>query len=632
MRIRHLPEILINRIAAGEVIERPAAAVKELVENAIDAGASQIQIDLRDGGKSLIRIEDNGCGMTRSELIAALDRHATSKLPGDDLLNIEFLGFRGEALPSIAAVSRMKLTSRAVNENDAWEIFIEGGKKHTPVPAAHTSGTIIEVRDLFYATPARLKFLKTDRAEFSAVKETIMRLSMAHPDIRFTLSHNGMQALQLPAVKDAKERLAQLLGRDFTENSFAVSITREDVTLTGFAGLPTASRGTSQHQYLFVNGRPVRDRLLLGAVRGAYSDFLTSDRHPVLVLFLDVHPEFVDVNVHPAKAEVRFRDSALIRGLIVSALKHGLHNAGLRSSTHLTRHALNDFTAGVIEPSFNSDVFTNNHSFNQSYNGFSDQGAAPYDTSSVAGLKIHQPQYNAAHNNYQSPRPAQLSQFSAAYAPPAARADNNAPDHIQEILSKPAQYPLGAARAQIHENYIVSQTNQGMILVDQHAAHERLVYERFKQSLSQNNVISQGLLTPEIISLSDDDAARLLDYAPVFKSLGLEIESFGAGAIAIRATPAILGQKIQYQKFLQDLADEINEHDTALGLEEKLHAVLSTMACHGSIRSGRRLNIDEMNALLRQMEAVPQSNQCNHGRPTWVSLKIEDIEKLFGRR
>lgn len=598
MRIRHLPETLVNRIAAGEVIERPAAAVKELVENAIDAGATRIAIDLRDGGKSLIRVADNGCGMSEVELSAALDRHATSKLPGDDLLNIEYLGFRGEALPSIAAVSRLRLASRAAGADSAWEIHVAGGTKEPVMPSAQPQGTVVEVRDLFFATPARLKFLKTDKAEYAAVKDMVSRLAMAAPHIGFTLTHNGVTALNLPAARESRDRLAAILGRDFGDNSLPVDAERDGMQLAGYAGLPTASRGTAQYQFLFVNGRPVRDRLFTGAVRGAYADLLAGDRHPALVLFLTLDPEDVDVNVHPAKAEVRFRDAAHVRGLIVGALKHTLHRGGLQTASNLSHFALDNLAPGALQAT-------------------QPVSAPPYQ--SYAAQPYHAPvQAGFAERSFAA--------YTPHYAPPMARSEESAPAPESEA------YPLGAARAQIHENYIVAQTADGLVIVDQHAAHERLVYEKFKAQMAAGGVTRQGLLSPAIVEIGDTDAAALLDHADELAQMGLEIEPFGAGAVAIRATPSILGPKVDIEGLVRDLADELAERDSVQGLEERINHVLATMACHGSVRSGRRLNVEEMNALLRQMEQTPHAGQCNHGRPTWVALKLADIEKLFGRR
>ncbi len=596
MRIRHLPDTLVNQIAAGEVIERPAAAVKELAENAVDAGADRIEIELRAGGKSLIRIRDNGSGMSRDELTAALDRHATSKLPDDDLIHINHLGFRGEALPAIGAVSRM--TVKTSMNGEAWQVAVEGGKKGVPAPCAHPQGTQIDVRDLFYATPARLKFLKSDRAEYMAVKDSIMRLAMAFPGIAFTLSHDGKTALKL-APGSRKDRLAAIIGGDFAENALAIEAEREGVHLTGYAALPTFNRGTAQYQYLFVNGRPVRDKLLFGALRGAYADLLAGGRHPVAALFLTLDPAAVDVNVHPAKAEVRFRDPGLVRGLIVSALKHTLHENGQQTATTVSQQAL-----GALRPQPHSG----GPSLPLSRAGTYNSPAPAYNHSGLAE-KIHD-----------------------SYAPfpglaPAARAE--AIDEHEPVTD---DHPLGAARAQIHENYIIAQSANGLVIVDQHAAHERLVYERFKAQMAAQGVARQGLLTPEIVEMQEDEAARLLGCREELAMLGLELDTFGACAVAVRALPAILGEKVDIQKLVRDLADELAEHDTADGLGEAINHVLSTMACHGSVRSGRRLNAAEMNALLRQMEQTPALGQCNHGRPTWVKLDLKDIEKLFGRR
>ena len=597
MRIRHLPDYLVNQIAAGEVIERPAAAVKELVENAIDAGASMVEVDLREGGKALIRVRDNGGGMSREELTSAVERHATSKLPDDDLVNIRHLGFRGEALPSIGAVSRLTMTTRNNGDANGWTLLLEGGKKHDATPAAHPVGTTVEVKDLFYATPARLKFLKTERAEYGAVKDMLIRIAMAHPGVTFKLTHNGAGSLSLNGEQGdladtRRTRLAALIGKDFAANSIAVEAQRDYIHVSGYAGLPSYDKGSAQHQFLFVNGRPVRDRLLLGCVRAAYSDLLSRDRHPVVALYIDVPPEEVDVNVHPAKAEVRFRDNALVRGAIVSALKHALHAGGQTTSSTISDFALSSFRP-------------------QANNG----PALPYARS---GGGYARPYGNLAEKAAQSYAPLMESV-------PSARAD------IQSV-PETAHYPLGAARAQLHENYIVAQTENGIILIDQHAAHERLVYERFKAQMKDGGVAAQALLIPEIVDLSDTRAAALLDKADIFRRLGLEIEAFGPGSVAVRTTPSILTGKIVVQKLIEDIAEELEEQDSSLLLEERLNAVLSTMACHGSVRSGRRLSIEEMNALLRQMEETENSGHCNHGRPTYVTLSLKDIEKLFHRR
>ncbi|UEM04930.1 DNA mismatch repair endonuclease MutL [Skermanella rosea] len=611
MTIRRLPETLVNRIAAGEVVERPAAAVKELVENALDAGATRIDVIVRDGGRSLIAVTDDGCGMTGDELELAVERHATSKLPGEDLLNIATLGFRGEALPSIGAVSRMTITSRARGADSAWCISVEGGAKGGVAPASHPQGTRIEVRDLFYATPARLKFLKQPRTEFDHAVDAVERLAMAHPGVSFSVSGDARTPIRLSASQgellDARlTRLGALMGREFSDNAIPVVAERGAVNLTGHIGLPTLNRPTARHQYLFVNGRPVRDKLLVGAVRGAYADFLARDRHPMLALFLDIHPEEVDVNVHPAKAEVRFRDSALVRGLIVGALRHALAQAGHRASNTVGAATLDAFTPRTESPAFA-----------QAPSRFDFQYAPAGARSSHIPRDLAE-----AVSSFQAPLTGFASQPSARPATAMAFAAEQAP---------PPDHPLGAARAQLHNTYIVAQTGDGIVIVDQHAAHERLVYERVKQALVDGGVKRQGLLIPEVVELDEPSAARLVARADELAELGLVLEPFGDGCVVVREFPALLG-KADIKGLVRDLADELAELGDALSLRERLDAVCSTMACHGSVRAGRSLNQDEMNALLRQMEATPHSGQCNHGRPTYVELKLSDIERLFGRR
>ena len=606
MAIRLLPTSLVNRIAAGEVIERPGAVVKELVENAIDAGASRIEITLADGGRTLIAVTDNGAGMDASDLELAVERHATSKLPGDDLVDIRSLGFRGEALPSIGAVSRLSLTSRARGAEAAWRLDIEAGDKHGPVPAALSGGALaggtrIEVRDLFYATPARLKFLKAERTERGHAIDAVNRLAMAHPGIAFRLGDGERTYLDYPAsggdLPGARlERLGAIMGRDFAANALAIEAEREGLVLTGYAGVPTLNRGTARAQYLFVNARPVRDRLLNGAVRGAYADFLARDRHPLIALFLEVPPESVDINVHPAKAEVRFREPGLVRGLIVGALKHALAGAGHRASTTVADYAL-----GALKPAGGTAPYRHH------------AGAAP------RGLAEAAARYQAP---AQEPYGAVLPGLGA---PTAAMAAADEPGEAGE------DFPLGAARAQLHETYIIAQTKDGIVIVDQHAAHERLVYERMKKALANGGVARQGLLMPEVVELDEAGASRLAARAEDLAELGLTLEAFGPGAVVVRETPALLGE-VDVQGLVRDLADELAELGDAFSLKEKLEDVCSTMACHGSIRAGRRLNAPEMNALLREMEVTPHSGQCNHGRPTYVELKLADIEKLFGRR
>ncbi len=598
MSLRLLPETLVNRIAAGEVVERPASAVKELVENALDAGAGQVEVVLRDGGRSLIAVTDDGRGMTPEELALAVERHATSKLPDDDLVRIASLGFRGEALPSIGAVSRMTVTSRPAGAAEAWRLTVEGGRKAAPEPAAQGPGTRVEVRDLFFATPARLKFLKTPRTEYGHAEDVVARLAMAFPQVGFALSDGSRTTLRLTAATgdlfDARlARLGAILGKDFAENALAIEAEREGLRLSGHIGLPTLNRANARHQYLFVNGRPVRDKLLHGAVRGAYQDFLAPNRYPLVALFLEVPPEEVDVNVHPAKTEVRFRDPALVRGLIVSACRHALAEAGHRASTTVAATAFSALRA--------------HHGPGAAYPPPSG-GAVPRGMAEAAMA-------------YHAPLPG------VAAAAPAAR-DAAVAEAAGEM---PALYPLGAARAQVHATYIVAQTEDGIVIVDQHAAHERLVYERMKRELAEKGVARQILLIPEVVELGEDPAARLLARAAELAEIGLVLEAFGPGAVVVREVPALLGQP-DVQRLVADLADELAELDQAFTVKEKLEEVCGTLACHGSVRAGRRLNAEEMNALLRQMEATPHSGQCNHGRPTYVELKLADIEKLFGRR
>ncbi|MBT3790756.1 MAG: DNA mismatch repair endonuclease MutL [Alphaproteobacteria bacterium] len=610
MTIRRLPEALVNQIAAGEVIERPASAVKELVENSIDAGASRIDVVLADGGRQLIRVSDDGSGMTRDELELAIERHATSKLDGDDLVNIETLGFRGEALPSIGSVSRMQITSRETSSEDAWQINVTGGAVEASKPAALAGGTRIEIRDLFYATPARLKFLKTDRTELSHAGDTIKRLAMAHPGIAFSLGDGDRTILNYAAATQGDlfearlVRLGQVMGKDFSDNAVAINAEREGVTLTGYAGLPTYNRGNAQMQFLFVNGRPVKDRLIIGAVRGAYQDLLARDRHPLVALFLEIDASSVDINVHPAKAEVRFRDSGLIRGLIVSGIKHALAEAGHRASSTGGYAAL-----GAARPGDGT--------------GLSPTGGLRRGSGSF-GYAPRPVQGQLAEASYQAQAPFERDAFNA----PSGRADT---DQVDEQPLDDDAYPLGAARGQVHSTYIVSQTADGIVIVDQHAAHERLVYERMKQALLADGVATQRLLLPDVVEMPEDEVNLLLARAEELGKLGLAIEAFGPGALVVRETPALLGE-VDAKGLLRDLVDDLKELDQAAILEDQLAEVCSTMACHGSVRAGRRLTGPEMNSLLRQMEATPNSGQCNHGRPTYVELKLSDIERLFGRR
>ncbi len=588
MTIRQLPERLINQIAAGEVIERPFAAVKELVENSIDAGASSIEIFIRDGGKSLIQISDDGIGMTPAELELATERHATSKLPDDDLVNIASLGFRGEALPSIGAVSRMTITSK--KNDSANSITIEGGKKSKVSPAARNKGTKVEIRDLFFATPARLKFLKSDRAENMAIRDVIERLAMAYPDIKFKLTANDKTVIDYAATTPLS-RLQQIMGKDFAENALEINAERENIKLKGFASLPTLNRGTNKNQYFFVNGRPVKDKLVIGAIRGAYKDFLENNRHPMLCLFIDLHPSNVDMNVHPAKSEVRFQDPAMIRGLIVGGLKHAITEAGHRASTTVANQALGSFS-------------TQDHSYAQP--------RSPYKN--VKGIEASQ--YTGSFYKTETLPDMDM--------PPAAR------QHV-EMGPEYTNFPLGAACTQLHKNYIIAQTDDGLVIVDQHAAHERLVYEDMKQALEAGNIKSQPLLLPDVVEMDEPAVERILSRKQELEELGLYIDAFGKGAVIVQETPALLGQ-INIKRLIENLSDDILTFDKTVTLKEKLQDVCGTMACHGSVRSGRRLTIEEMNHLLREMEKTPHSGQCNHGRPTYIELKLKDIEKLFGRR
>jgi DNA mismatch repair protein MutL len=601
MPIRQLPEQVVNRIAAGEVVERPASVVKELVENAIDAGASRIDIFTDGGGRRRIGITDDGSGMSAADLALAVDRHATSKLDDEDLLQIRTLGFRGEALPSIGAVAKLSITTRHADEPHAWSLSVEGGAKSEIMPAALGQGTRVEVNDLFYATPARLKFLKTDRTEAEAIREVVRRLAMARPDVTFSLAGEERApvtwAAALPGAPGRLTRLGDILGADFRASAIEVRAERDGVLVEGFAAAPSLTRANALGQYLFVNGRPVRDKLILGAVRAAYADYLPRDRHPVVALFVTLDPREVDANVHPAKTEVRFRNAGLVRALIVHALKEGLAREGRRT-------VAND--AGSTIASFRP-------SFAPRPGNWDWRGSPSYPVGPV-------PAFAGA---------AALSEpGQAAFDVGGPAADVRFETHAAaELIDR----PLGAARTQIHETYIVSQTRDGLVVVDQHAAHERIVYERLKASLARNGVQRQILLIPEIVELDEATVERLLARADELASFGLAIESFGPGAVAVRETPSLLG-KTDAGALLRDLAEHMAEWDEALPLERRLMHVAATMACHGSVRAGRRLKPEEMNALLREMEDTPNSGQCNHGRPTYVELKLSDIEKLFGRR
>ena len=599
MPVRQLSESIVNRIAAGEVVERPASVVKELVENALDAGAHRIDVLTDGGGRRLIRVTDDGDGMTRADLALAVDRHATSKLKDDDLLAIDTLGFRGEALPSIGAVARLTITTRHKSEPHAWTIIVDAGEKSAVKPAALGQGTSVEVRDLFYATPARLKFLKADRSEAEAVREVVRRLAMSRPDVAFTLAGEERAPVTWGAANDELARLGDVLGPDFRANAVGVDAEREGVRVEGFAGLPTLSRANSLGQYLFVNGRPVRDKLLVGAVRGAYADYLPRDRHPLLALFVTLDAREVDVNVHPAKTEVRFRDGGLVRGLIVRALKEALAREGRRAAS-----TGGSATIAAFRP------------LGQARRGTYDWRRSPARPSGFT------PSRGGAALGF-----AEAAQAAFEVGEPSAdaRVESFAP--AAELIER----PLGAARAQVHETYIVSQTRNGLVIVDQHAAHERIVYERMKAAIGKAGVARQILLIPEIVELDDADAARLAARAGELARFGLVIEEFGPGAVAVRETPSMLGD-VDVRGLLHDLAEHMAEWDDSLPLERRLLHVSATMACHGSVRAGRRLKPEEMNALLREMEETPNSGQCNHGRPTYVELKLTDIERLFGRK
>ncbi|MCB1433798.1 MAG: DNA mismatch repair endonuclease MutL [Alphaproteobacteria bacterium] len=580
MRIRRLSEGTVNRIAAGEVIERPASVVKELVENAIDAGARQIDVAFRGGGKSFIRVSDDGSGMSPEDLALAIERHATSKLSDDDLFDIRFLGFRGEALPSIGSVSRMSIASRAAGSGEAYVLGVEGGAIEAVKPVGLSRGTEITVRDLFYATPARLKFLKADRTETAEAADVVRRMALAHPACGFSFVTEERRLIDAPPDEDETDRVRRVLGAGFMDNAVTFDMEREGVQVRGFAGLPTWSRANGAMQFIFVNGRSVRDRQLTGALRGAYADVMAGGRFPAVLLFLTCPPQMVDVNVHPAKAEVRFRDSGLVRGLIISAIRHALAEA-----------------RGARDASLGSQTVT----------------------SFRAGMPTFPPRPAVADR----PGFAETQHSLAMQMPPAELPAED--DHPQ------ADYPLGQARAQIHDNYIVSQTRDGFILVDQHAAHERLVYERLKREREQRGVLTQPLLVPDVVDLDPVQAERLAGSAETLAAGGLVLEAFGEGAVLVREVPAALGQ-CDIAGIVRDLADELEASDNATAVEARINHVLATMACHHSVRSGRKLRPEEMNALLREMEATPNSGQCNHGRPTFIELKLADIEKLFGRR
>ncbi len=605
MSIRRLPEKLVNRIAAGEVVERPAAALKELVENAIDARATRISVRIAEGGILRLEVEDDGCGMTAADMALALERHATSKLPDDAIEDVTTLGFRGEALPSIASVARLTLDSRVAG-GDGWRRVVDNGALAAEGPAALAKGTRVLVEDLFARVPARRKFLRSGRSEYAACLDVVKRLAMARPDIAFAVEHDGRRVLDVQGGQDRLARVAALTQRELAANSIGVDLDRGEVHLGGVISLPTYNRGIADHQYLFVNGRPVKDRLLVGALRGAYADLLARDRHPVVALFLDVPTSEVDVNVHPAKTEVRFRDPQLIRGMIVGGLRRALDEHGFRSVQHPAEAAL---AAWQQEPAPPPEPAT----------GFL-FGRRTEPAVHLFGTDMP-PANEAVARVYD-----RLVPFASASAPLAGRAE------VAELAPpEAAEHPLGIARGQIAKTYIVAEAEDGLVIVDQHAAHERLVLEQLRRGMSGQAVPSQGLLLPEVVELDEPACDRLEAAAPQLAALGVELERFGPAAVMVRATPAMLGA-IDCHKLVTDIADDLAGYDAALGLSEKLELVAATMACHGSVRAGRTLNVAEMNALLRQMEVTPHSGQCNHGRPTWVKLAMDDVEKLFGRK
>jgi DNA mismatch repair protein MutL len=623
MPVRQLPETIVNRIAAGEVVERPASVVKELVENALDAGASRIDVLTDGGGRRLIRVADDGEGMSAADLALAVERHATSKLADDDLVSIRTLGFRGEALPSIGAVARLAIAARHKSEPHAWSIEVDAGAKADLKPAALGEGTRVEVRDLFYATPARLKFLKLDRTEAEAVREVVRRLAMSRPDVAFTLAGEERApvtfAATLPGATGRLTRLGDVLGAEFRANAVEVFAEREGVKVEGFAALPTLTRANALGQYLFVNDRPVRDKLLLGAVRAAYADYLPRDRHPLVALFVTLDPRELDVNVHPAKTEVRFRNAGLVRALLVHALKTALTREGTRAAT-----TGGSATIAAFRSEFGAYSLSRTTGPRRGGYDWRRSPARPGDPRRTSAF-LPGGFAEAAQEAFDVGAPAVEVENSLAEISAASSA----------VLASPApeamEHPLGAACAQVHETYIVAQTRDGLVVVDQHAAHERIVYEKLKEALERSGVARQILLIPEVVELDEADVDRLITHAQELARYGLVLESFGPGAVALRETPALLGE-IDGAGLARDLAEHIGEWDEALPLERRLMHVAATMACHGSVRAGRRLKIQEMNALLREMEVTPNSGQCNHGRPTYVELKLTDIERLFGRR
>lgn len=606
MPIRQLPEVLINRIAAGEVVERPASVVKELVENAIDAGASRIVVTTAAGGKSLLRIEDDGHGMDRADLLLSVERHATSKLASDDLDDIRSLGFRGEALASIGSVAELTISSRTADAENGLRIEVRNGVRSGPVPQALNRGTIVEVKNLFANVPARLKFLKTDRGESGAITDVLKRLAMANPSVHFVLNGSDRSASNWPAVSGTgalQARLAQVIGDDFAQNAVTLAHSRHGVVVAGMAGLPTYTRANSLSQFYFVNGRSVRDKVLVGAVRAAYGDYVFRDRFPVVALYIAIDPAEVDVNVHPAKAELRFRDGGAVRSAVIRAIGEALAAAGFRASSSVADDVLGAFTAP--EPQA----------------GLPSSAAFPYRAAQTAAFAGYE-----RVSGWGSSNP-----FSPGFGEPRMEGLDGPSARVEaEPAPALADYPLGTARAQMFDNFIIAQNGEGLLLVDQHAAHERLVYERFKAQLASGPVPSQAQLIPLVVELPEEDCARLEDAAPELERFGLYLERFGPRAVAVRETPALLGNT-DIDGLVRDIADGLAEWDSIAAVSDRMEAIIARMACHGSVRSGRRLRVDEMNALLRDMEATPHSGQCIHGRPTYVELKQKDIERLFGR-
>ena len=625
MSIRLLSPTIVNRIAAGEVIDRPAGAVKELVENSLDAGATNIDITIREGGKNFIRISDNGHGMHAEDLSLCIERHATSKLPDDDLFFISTLGFRGEALPSIGSVARLSITSKTLQQDTAWTIKIDGGNLSPIEPSSGDVGTTVEVRDLFFATPARLKFMKSTRGESGAILDTIKRLSIAHANVRFSIVDDGKEKLNLTPYdeQDARlNRISDVLGADFKSNALSIESIKEDVTITGYISLPTLNHNTNAKQFMYVNGRAIRDKQILGAIRAAFMDTVPNGRHPYACIFIETTPHFTDVNVHPTKAEVRFRDAGLVRGMLISAIKRAIENSGHKTSTTLADSALQKFEAITgTQTTFAQQVHNTQHDNIQNHKN------------SMHNNSLNKSSHNQYNNQYSPhnhvPTTSDIKSVIDSFAP-MAKSEITNQENVNADTLQYMHHPLGAAKAHIHKNFILSQTDTGIIIVDGHAAHERIIYEKMKAQYATDNIPGQTLLLPEVIELDDTDADNIGKFSDELAKLGLVVEPFGEGAVNVRQTPAILGD-INIKGLLQDIAGEIRDAEDTTALKNKIDYVCATMACHGSVRTGRSLNDAEMNSLLREMEQTPSSGQCNHGRPTYLTLSMDDIEKLFER-